>query len=59
MGKFYAVKIGKTPGIYESWDACSAMVHGYPGAVYKSFPTREEACLLYALRAHETKANLV
>ena len=43
MGKFYAVKIGKTPGIYESWDACSAMVHGYPGAVYKSFPTREEA----------------
>lgn len=43
MGKFYAVKVGKTPGIYGSWDACSAMVHGYPGAVYKSFRTREEA----------------
>lgn len=47
MGKFYAVKVGKTPGIYGSWDACSAMVHGYPGAVYKSFRTREEAvCFL-------------
>ena len=41
--KYYAVKIGKTPGVYRSWDACKAMVHGYPGAVYKSFPTLEEA----------------
>lgn len=41
--KYYAVKIGKTPGIYTSWDACKAMVHGFPGAVYKSFKTIEEA----------------
>ena len=41
--KYYAVKIGRTPGIYKSWDACRAAVHGYPGAVYKSFPTLEEA----------------
>lgn len=42
-GKYYAVRAGKTPGIYMSWDACRAMVHGYPGAVYKSFKTRAEA----------------
>jgi ribonuclease HI len=42
-GKFYAVKIGKVPGIYSTWDACKAMVDGFPGAVYKSFKTREEA----------------
>ena len=42
-GKFYAVKKGKVPGIYTSWEACKSMVHGFPGAVYKSFPTREEA----------------
>lgn len=42
-GKYYAVRAGKTPGIYTSWDACKAMVHGYPGAVYKSFKTRAEA----------------
>ena len=34
-GKFYAVKKGKVPGIYTSWDACKSMVHGFPGAVYK------------------------
>ena len=38
-GKYYVVKIGKKPGIYQSWDQCKALVHGYPGAVYKSFKT--------------------
>lgn len=41
--KYYAVKIGKTPGIYKTWDECKATTHGYPGAVYKSFKTLEEA----------------
>lgn len=41
--KFYAVKIGKVPGIYLSWDECKKMVDGYSGAVYKSFSTKEEA----------------
>ena len=41
--KFYAVKIGKTPGIYTSWDECRKMVSGFPGAVYKSFADRNEA----------------
>ena len=41
--KFYAVKVGKTPGIYKSWEECKAMVHGFPGAVYKSFSTPEQA----------------
>lgn len=42
-GKFYAVRKGKTPGVYLSWDACKRMVDGYPGAVYKSFKSRKEA----------------
>lgn len=42
--KIYAVKKGKVPGIYENWDACRAVVDGYPGAVYKGFATMEEAC---------------
>ncbi len=41
--KFYAVKVGITPGIYTSWDECKAMVNGYPGAIYKSFKTLNEA----------------
>lgn len=41
--KYYAVRVGKAPGIYLTWDACKAVVDGYPGARYKSFPTMEEA----------------
>ena len=42
-GKFYAVRKGKVPGIYSSWDACKRMVDGYPGAIYKSFKSKKEA----------------
>lgn len=41
--KYYAVKKGKVPGIYLSWNDCKAVVDGYQGAVYKSFKTIEEA----------------
>lgn len=41
--KYYAVKKGRTPGIYRSWDECKAQTDGYSGAVYKSFKTEEEA----------------
>ncbi|MBQ2900998.1 MAG: ribonuclease H family protein [Agathobacter sp.] len=41
--KYYAVRVGKTPGIYLSWDDCKAMVDGYPGAKYKSFGSIAEA----------------
>lgn len=41
--KYYAVRSGITPGIYESWDECKAQVHGFPSAEYKSFKTLIEA----------------
>lgn len=41
--KYYAVKVGKTPGIYLTWEACKSQVDGVSGAVYKSFPTLSEA----------------
>lgn len=41
--KFYAVQQGKVPGVYRTWEECKAQVHGYSGAVYKSFSTAEEA----------------
>lgn len=41
--KYYAVKKGQTPGIYRTWDACKAQVHGVTGATYKSFKTESEA----------------
>ena len=41
--KYYAVRVGKVPGIYFTWDDCKAMVDEYPGAKYKSFTSLAEA----------------
>lgn len=41
--KFYAVRKGRVPGVYGSWDACKKQVHGFCDAQFKSFKTAEEA----------------
>ncbi len=41
--KFYAVKVGRRPGIYYSWPECEKQIKGYSGAQYKSFKTEKEA----------------
>lgn len=41
--KYYAVKAGKSTGVYFSWEECKKQVHGFPGAIFKSFGTLEEA----------------
>jgi len=41
--KFYAIKRGLVPGIYDNWPAASAQVRGVAGARYKGFATRDEA----------------
>ena len=41
--KFYAVRKGRQPGIYTTWPACEEQIKGFPGAVYKAFPTKAQA----------------
>lgn len=41
--KYYAVKEGKIPGVYQTWEECKEQVLGFSGARYKSFKTLEEA----------------
>ena len=41
--KYYAVKEGRNPGVYNSWSECEEQVKGFSGAVYKSFLTLDEA----------------
>ena len=55
--KYYAVKIGRLPGIYDTWDECKENVHGYPGAVYKSFKTLEEAKAFLEIPVSVTEAS--
>lgn len=42
-GGYYAVKVGRIPGVYPSWDECKLQVNGYPNAQYKKFPTYAQA----------------
>ena len=41
--KYYAVQVGRHPGIYSTWDECKAQTEGVSGAIYKSFSSLEEA----------------
>ena len=41
--KYYAVREGRSPGIYNTWEECSKEVIGYKGAIYKKFTSYEEA----------------
>lgn len=53
--KYYAVRIGREPGIYLTWDECKAQVDKFPGAIYKSFKTMEEAEKFAGLKADITE----
>lgn len=41
--KYYAVRVGRTPGIYMNWEDCNKQIKGYKGAKFKSFASAEEA----------------
>lgn len=51
MAKYYAVYKGKSglKNIYKTWDECKNEVHGFKGAVYKSFKTEDEAMEYFQL----------
>ncbi len=41
--KYYAVRKGKKTGIYTTWEDCKKQVDKYPGAIFKSFISEDEA----------------
>ena len=41
--KYYAVRNGRSTGVFSTWAECQKQVTGFPGAVFKSFTTIEEA----------------
>lgn len=57
--KFYAVKKGKTAGIFDNWTDCKASVDGYPGAVYKGFVTLAEAKAYMGVNDAEADRDMV
>lgn len=41
--KYYAVRVGRVPGIYRSWAECKEQVDYFRNAEFKSFTTKEQA----------------
>ena len=41
--KIYAVRRGRTTGLFLSWADCQQQVNGFPGARFKSFTDATEA----------------
>lgn len=41
--KYYAVRVGRKPGIYHTWDECKRETVGFKGASFKKFSTLEDA----------------
>ena len=41
--KYYVVWEGNSLGVFDDWNLCRQSVHGFDGAKYKSFATREAA----------------
>lgn len=61
---FYAVRVGKVPGIYRTWKECREQIFKYPKATYKGF-VDEQSALKYledgkqVSESHTTKADLI
>ena len=54
--KIYAVVQGRQPGLYSDWfgnQGAAAQVKGFTGAIFKSFPTRDQAVAWYQEKAGE------
>ena len=53
--KYYVVWKGHNPGIYNTWKDCQEQTKAYPGALYKSFLTLEEAKIAF----HDDNFNYI
>ncbi|XP_072107265.1 ribonuclease H1 [Mobula birostris] len=40
---YYAVRAGRNPGVYGTWDECKKQVDRFPNAIFKKFATEDEA----------------
>jgi viroplasmin and RNaseH domain-containing protein len=55
--KFYSVSVGREVGVYTTWDDCKRQVHGFSGAVYKSFPTEGQAIAFLTMKLYSDDDN--
>ena len=57
--KYYVVKNGRIPGIYESWEECKEQVDGYSNREFKSFKNLGDAKIYYLGEKNFNKTNIL
>lgn len=55
--KYYAVRVGRKPGLYSTWSSCEEQVKGFPGAEFKAF-SNKQAALAFISDASQTSLSL-
>lgn len=58
VAPFYAVHVGRKPGIYRDWPSCDAQVKGFSGAVFRRF-TDPLSAAHYVTHGETTKSDPV
>lgn len=56
--KYYAVKKGRTTGIFNEWSECEEQIKGFSGAEYCGFSTKKEALVYLGIEEEEEKREL-
>ena len=41
--KYYAVRVGRVPGIYNTWEECEKQIKYFRNAIFKSFKFKSSA----------------
>jgi len=57
MGKmfFYAVSVGRKPGVYDTWEQCEDQVKGFQGAKFRKFASQNEAVAFTGLKGKQAE----
>jgi len=54
---YYAIRKGVQTGVFESWDVCKSYIHGFRGAEFKKFKTKQEALHYLTNEPNDNLAN--
>jgi DNA helicase-2/ATP-dependent DNA helicase PcrA len=55
--KYYAVKVGRKPGVYTTWTECLEQIYKFSGAQYKSCSSKEEAISYSGIETNRQKLH--
>lgn len=58
MGKFYVVRKGRVPGVYDNLDDVMEQVDGYPGAYFQSYATPQAAANAWRGDGREDRSEI-